>query len=1031
MHNQNLCLRRPCNLKLINFTLLLYASVFNFCDKKKTPMFFWEFIETLPYIQLDYAGQNLNSDKTYSINNDLSITAGENLLNFAWPSLSEEGGIPCLKSIINPYYSSESGFRFSLCNPALEGAKIQSVLKEILKANPTAYPAYEISEFSIRVMLPSEIIKTHGEIQFSLDGSAVNILRSKKLTGKQIQYSYGYESHSPDRFSIFRKFPRIYCHALLTETAVLFLYEIPGDKKRFMVISSKSQEIHRSSLQAFQKISQINAALIQKSLNVSGGHAAFKVSEIYFGKQGGAGSEFIEIANNNSEPSIQEAEIILDDTFEIKKQILLFPGSVFLFTGSDNESFRLKKHIVFSSSGSTPETYSFTDYAGAGLSRMRTANRESAELAASSKMYLHPSLHCKNGSIPCGSEGIHPDLLGKYFKSSSYLDAEKNGGLQKCTVHDFKLSEINPFGLYTKIAPDSSINPYGKFIEMASEISCRNESVIFISDFTALDTGIRNQTKNEIILFAADRSFFKNTDVFENPLLKSIRPESPLLACDLRNGEEKTLKKQLPSHHEFIYGAKYSPHMKKVHSLVNDDGNYDFHSGLTSGLRPDLESMHQMSPGNTNPPGNLFSEFLISEIYPAGSYDSSNKSVPGDEFIEFIKSNDGGPSSEASIILEIKDPITDKKKIYQFPKPDRFSIFSINGDFPLCFYYSDSIFVMPGFTLWNSPSTYTLYDRKGNILDRLNIDQNIYSTLDGKSRKSLIRIFPGNATTVSNIEFSPVCGNINSASPGSFNHYSPFLSLIHEDENTISYRLYSENIAENIHHVFGRDLLNPQTSGTIAAVHGDLLSFSPDAALSGNRILFTADIPGVPEIYYGEFFIPGPLLLFQTISPTPAAGESEWIRLCSPRGFTASDSASGLYIKDSNSADKIIPYLNRFSTMPPGYSLNGASLTLAPGACAVLIDPDFDPAAGQILPLVPNDTSLWTIESSSAIGNGLASGENLIVYRMESDSSISPLCTYGRPDTASPFSVRTVTGERVERVTNTIKDLKTNYYAVQ
>jgi hypothetical protein len=247
------------------------------------------------------------------------------------------------------------------------------------------------------------------------------------------------------------------------------------------------------------------------------------------------------------------------------------------------------------------------------------------------------------------------------------------------------------------------------------------------------------------------------------------------------------------------------------------------------------------------------------------------------------------------------------------------------------------------------------------------------------------------------------------------------------DVVSAEYRIFSENDTDEIHHAFGKDISNPQITGRSSVSSGETIKFYLPPNLNGNRILFSAGVSGFPEVHYEEFFIPAPILYIQSIYPTPLAGEVEWIRICSTGGLAPGDVAAGLYIRDSSSTDKIVPYLQRFSQMPAGYSLSGNSLTLQTNSCAILVDPDFNSTGSQIIPLLNEDTSLWTIETSSAIGNGLSSGEGFLIFRMENDLSTSPLCSFGKPDTSSPYSVPSANGERIERVKGTIKDSRKNF----
>ncbi|MDH5656908.1 MAG: hypothetical protein OEZ34_13425, partial [Spirochaetia bacterium] len=558
MQCQNSINRSSCKLKIYPYlsevslvflflNLLLYVS----CGKKPAFDSFLSFFNEASYLSIDYAGQNLMTDYQYSLLNKADLS-NVTLPKSSWPAVGLINGTVCIQSHSEPFYSSESGLRFKLCSGSFHQEPIAHIFTES-RSLQTSYPIYENQELAVKVMTPAQIRKNFRSISVSFDGSLNGNLKKHKLSGS-VHYSANHTYSEP--YFILRKFPNLYFHILETENHILFLYELPEDKNRYLVVARPSPpNSHERS--ALLKIRSINQKIAETAAVDSKNHPDFMLSEIYFGKQGGAGSEFFELANDSDQPSLQSVHIIMDGITEYKKDILLLPESVYLLKRKNNELIRFQERISLQTKNFSTE-YSYSSILQTGLSSYRSINRESAG-KTSSQSSLHPSLHCRTGTHPCSSEGFHPSLV------VIPEEIELPESSRRCTTNDFSLSETNPFGIIE--GNESPLNPSGKFIEITAHSNCINTSIVFYSHPAVLDTGIRPVSKNEIFLFTADPSYFSAPEIFKNSYLRSIVPATSVSAIDLTTGERKFLKSE--DSDSRIYLPRLRNHAGKIlgHSL--------------------------------------------------------------------------------------------------------------------------------------------------------------------------------------------------------------------------------------------------------------------------------------------------------------------------------------------------------------------------------------------------------------------------------------------------------------------------------
>ncbi|MBL8020227.1 MAG: hypothetical protein JNM27_11225 [Leptospirales bacterium] len=586
---------------------------------------------------------------------------------------------------------------------------------------------------------------------------------------------------------------------------------------------------------------------------------------------------------------------------------------------------------------------------------------------------LKPSTYCTEAL--CGTPGISPAALPvRQMSASDY-----------CRTSDIELTEWNPFGVMRSGTIDSG----GKFVEIVSLRSCRTDALLLLAG-KALPLPQRLNS-GDSLLFAADSSLFQNATIPAS--VRSLSHSTPIQVVDLGRSEMRTLFNGADEDDRWIPKSQEADGTLLLHSLVISRHGVEFHESAPGWFRPDIEPA-AMSPGYQTSMGPSAIEARLSEVYPAGSF--NGVSIPGDEFFE-IQSN--ATVGRGRLSLRVKRLSDGRTVTHHFPFPARqFSAFFTQK--PQCF---PGNFIQSDLFLPNEASEYTLL-AQDRVLDTLQIGSALFATMDS-TRTSLGLHSATNRFILTSNGTGRCIRSI--ASPGEQNSFPPFAIEESSTANAREFRIYIDQPAY-LKILRGADF-NQLQEQSIPVQNGDLVRI---AASPTYRSVFRLDVGATPLIA-GEIFRNNRDLFIETVAPSPVSGEEEWIRVCSQDGF-AGDT---LRIKDESSEDTIVPFYARTGLMLAPYT---SDLVLAPYGCALIVDPDY---RGHFIPPPEYpyvDRGLWTIGSTSAIGNGLSSGETIQIYRITL-SGPETLATVGLPDIA-PFHIPTPTGRRLVRAAGSLFD---------
>lgn len=1015
---------------MLSLSGTILSSFLAYCSEDSQTLFFFP-PDSHPenHLLFQFNGENLSdgnedmiprSSDTEHINEESSTD-----MDFTRPALLRSTGTLCVRSTTPFFFDRERGIRFSYCDTSLirHESSISNVIRSAYEASKaSAYPSFEKGKLRVEVIGVGALRKENNEILYSMDGSpnSPGFLEKEELEGSVERFRFAPSENDDGINPLPRSFPDILFHTLITEDAVTFVYPLPEDRRRFLTIRIRDKTYAESCARGMEKMKEIYRDLVSRA-----GEDNLQISEVAFSSMTGAEKEFLEISAGDKDFR-GNLRIETDGGYVFDRKIFLFAGSGFIYSRTTDPDFRLKESFSYRVGG--PDNPSgeirANDLFEKGGSSFRTLSRDADEKE------LRGSIRCIRGEL-CGSRGLSPSTVREIRETQQHASGSD------CSVDDLELSELNPFGIVED--GEDRINIGGKFMELEVKRSCHQGNLVLLLDHenwsVSLDPGQGSAKRGEHPLFVASGDFFMGESLRVDSSLRSLKPYTRIRLKDLTNDRERLLHSPAESNHHFIYGTKTgdeSPMLRRVYSLIGPFDNsspHGYHSGEYEGegLRPDIAPHHGMSPGSANTPSDTHYEYQLAEIAPAGSRDSDGNSIGEDEFLELriVQSDRDSQDSPSAFAFHVLRHNDHSEQIYHIPPPLRTGRIAFIKDHPTCWKHHPAYVRFTDLYLPNSSATYSLTHSPGNHFESVVINNDLYKQIKSIPSSGYQKIFASDSWRITD-QKDPLssCG-VAYANPGETEKYLPFL----KDDGDL-WTLYTQRIYEIISLWTGPDrdhfreverrVLSDQES--IRIEKSELAALFPD----NPRLILGASLYNEGRILLeDEILSPAGLLYFDTIQATPVDGEEEWIRLCSNIGFHEVDDEKELFFRDNAYEDRIVPYSARFPIPPfsiPSH-LRTADLDLSAGGCVLLVDPDQNPSWIQS---EPTDEALWTIEESSALGNGLSSGEGMSIF-LRTNSNETPVATFGRPDFFASFSMETESGQYLKRQAGTHDDSRNNW----
>lgn len=984
-----------------------------------------------PPLCVEFAGRSLTD---CALDLESRATDAAPALPAAWPAVLRRGGRLQLDSAAGFWFQQEIGLRWQahVIDDETAAAQFEASLNAVAASArqlqpPAAYPRAVVGPWILETRRTSELKTTLAGATHLIDATLAEpgLFAHAAFAGAALQLALRTPLNPETRErALPARFPRAAASVAVSAQELVWLYPLPNDPGRVLLVRLQSPEFAERARSALEQLPALSAELLADATANGGVLAA---TELVFAPASGAPR--LELSSG-AQAVLATIRIDTDGgAWRRAEQRYFFAHSAFVYDVRHDADFRMKDAVVIT--GDLDFAFQKTSSPAIVPERALVWPEESASAGARfpedrSPERLRPADRC---ALPddaiCGSAGIAPEILPAPDRSRNF-----------CTVADFSLTELNPYGVRLETG---ALATDGKFIELAARGACAPDRLLFRAGDLWLDVGRSAVRPDELIVFAASGAYFEDP-VRLAPELRNLRARDALSVLDLASGESRLLR---AATEDFYPTPALARGFTRIHSLRYGPEERHHAASLTGGLRPDLRAGNAMSPGRAPPLRRAPLDLKISELLPQGGRAADGSALAAEEFLELVAHGDrrdaGAAGNDAdadeTLLFEIYAEDGTLESRYRMAPPaiapgER----AVLGRAPSLCFAGDGRAILPELSLPNRAAAYRLANALGETLDLVHLDRAAYQAIDRSTmRTSYARLDyargtlwrPGDGQAAR----SPVCLDATRATPGAPESFAPF--VLKEERAVFAQHL--RLLGDLSEALWRLEFAVNEFSGQDATWQNFARDFAQPILWSGAadapRILYrlTDCESGVCEFRAGgELFGSRLPLVISAVAATPAAGEQEWLRLCSPDGYDLAAETRGLFLEDRRERDALAPMARRAPALTPPGALDAARTRLAPGECAIVVDPDYRSGA---LPLVPEDRALWSVASGASLGDGLASGEALRIVRLRESGALEPLTSYGQPEFGGA-GLATRSGEYVRRRADAIADEIENWEIV-
>ncbi len=899
------------------------------------------------------------------------------------PSLNEDGKFLCIHSETDEFISGELGPVLKICaeKNQLNVQKTDEVIQSFRRENELYRPygsffsgglLYEMSYQKLSEI--SESLSFENPVRvFAGDRLMQNEIRESLNAGTELISAGGVSEKTAET-----SYSLPYFSLIETSDFIRLLFPVMyggGSRKssEYLVIKIPSGKNESESVQKFFRTVEEKNRLFSESCR----NDQLKITEV-MGSSDSFTKKFIEI-------SASEEDIICTENISLKikeesqsvvfPNAFMFPGAVKILTEKDSPLY-----------GMELSGFSWKEVKDSAVISLSNGGfRDEFSLKGSVFKWEDEFYSRKSGRHSCSSGNNF--YRNRKICADPGFHREGYENSDECSVLDFRLSEIQADGIRNSRRTDM----YGKYLELeySGERVCDISGLEIITDGKNIPLSFtpRPVKKGEILLIRRD-SYFRNRESLIRRNLSFLKYSASIFLRS--SSEEKILFGGTDS--ETVIASVDS--RGSLHSVIFHDNKMILHPETDDGnFLSEFRNTNSGSPGEKNP-APLISQAAVSEINPFGSY-MSGVSVSEDRFLELKVERPGS----AEIGYE-KNSVPGKWIFYL-----RNTAYETLSSGPLeCF---------PEVLTVSDPDIKITKELKNITLNGINSGVPDLETAGAdertpqKKRASAVNSFIRSVWTVSessvNLRMDERCRMETAASPGTENVWSSFLKR----ENDKFY-IYSVNMS-------GSTEISVQSYFPAS----NSILYIPLLSDSGQPFFREADVSSSSSLQYLSIassstseILNSSGLYIEAVFPNPENQNDEWVLLCS-RG-NSSVSVIGLEIQDENSSDMLIPYLQRFMSLPS--ELNTAEFSsdsvIRPGQCAYVLDPDS--ISPRVRPYGISPTLILTVSgsSNSTIGNGISNDENLDLFQNISGTRIH-MHSYGNRFDRSRFRISAEKNEAV------------------
>ena len=994
------------------YTILFLILLIFSCRHKKVAKI-WEF-PTRPNTEAFFFSYGARAGSDAEVNPNQPPSWG--------PSLKVTDNSICLRSQDDFFRSKEFGPSLGFCveKTADNESLLRSALKTLseldeTKVRPDGFLSDEGTQAHLYFLSVTEIVN-----EISSSGSRAFFLGDNRLhTALEKRMDLNFENYKSvagaKDHRIETSFSLPYFSIYTIDGAHKLIFppldsSIPRSQFHYLVLEfTKFPEFISAYQSNFSKIQSIN-----DTWEASCSREKLQITET-MGYASGSTKRFIEWAGSKDNPScismlslsIGGKKISLDTNSPF-----LFPGAVKLFVeeSSPLEGIVLKDanwKDIKSASKLELSAFDFTDSWDLPENVNFNWAEEEFSLKKGNTSCEWTSSIIRNANL-CGDPGLELDgtFVPGSQANSSNPDNPNNpsspAGLASntnyCKPEDFTLTELNAFGL----RPENRLDRTGKFIELsflganecklsimelligsvkvpftiASKIVKPN-SYWLITDGRHM-TGVPNLVRRNLDFLQWQDTITLQTSTSSKILWKGLKAEDNFLS--------ESMSKEVYSMH--VNGEKFYHHREQKPNL----------------LQAVYRVSHTMSPGEANNTNAPDASGELSEVLWAGGYKNS-ASLTEEKFVELRTKGDG--------TLELEIQMGTKLSRFYIPVSglDAFTVLS-KSNFQ-CFPNSRSI-VSDKLSLSDDVTTLRLKADGKNLQEvkYFPLRDNGYNNTTQKIRASFsnsgINSIWRSSTKPLRISIAPDCQGQIFATPEASNEFEPFLAdEIFDHQGNGRFYLAASVFDLNLPYSVKFYSHLPQEEAFLSLEKTGIASLlKPVVSILSTNGLFYQKLENYSDLkLYNRdgIFIEG-------IMTNPMNPQNEWILFCN-RSKVNRDMAD-YEIEDEDSPDRIDSYFKRKKlNLPSGVSAPaflGNSTNLSPGQCGYLVDPESSLLNLKPMGIAP--TLVFTVRTTSTIGNGVSSGEALDLFKYIGTERIH-VHSFGNRYSHAPFTIPVSTDE--------------------
>ncbi len=303
-----------------------------------------------PPLCVEFAGRSLTD---CALDLESSATQAAPALPAAWPAVLRRGGQLQLDSAAGFWFQHEVGLRFQahIADDETAAAQFEASLNAVAEnaaaaQAPAAYPRAVVGDWILETRRISELKTELADATHLVDATPTEpgIFAHAAFADAALQLTLR-APLNPETLerALPARFPRAAPSVAASRREVVWLYPLPNDPGRLLLLRLGSPEAAERARRALEQLPAVNSELLTDATTQPGQIA---VSELFFAPASGAPR--LELSSD-ARPTLASFNIETDGgAWRKAEQRYFFAHSAFVYDAQNNADFRLKDGVIIS-----------------------------------------------------------------------------------------------------------------------------------------------------------------------------------------------------------------------------------------------------------------------------------------------------------------------------------------------------------------------------------------------------------------------------------------------------------------------------------------------------------------------------------------------------------------------------------------------------------------------------------------------------------------------------------------------------------